>query len=45
MSTITPLIKTFTLAVIASGAKQFSLCAGSSVLPRCARNDVLGVPS
>jgi hypothetical protein len=36
---ITHLINPFILAVIASGAKQSRLCAASSGLPRCARND------
>jgi hypothetical protein len=39
MNQIAHLIKTFTLAVIASEAKQSRLCAASVGLPRCARND------
>jgi hypothetical protein len=43
MNQITHLIKTFTLAVIASEARQSRLFAASAGLPRFARNDGRGV--
>ena len=42
MNQIVQPIEIFTLAVIASGTKQSSLCDAPSGLPRCARNDEEG---